>query len=113
MAARRASFILAAGMACCGGTSLSSARRTQASFASKDLPVHCLIQDLLGTWEFFFLSAEEPVEGLLPGCGHTTPNTAASMTKLARADDEVSVQAKGRVGGVEFLLAIFLVGLNF
>lgn len=58
-----------------------------ARFAVADLPVHCLLQDVVGDWAFYVGPTQpKPYEdlkgGSIPGCGHTLPNTAVSMLKL-------------------------------
>jgi len=46
-----------------------------------DLPLHCLPEDILGEWEFVSDGAPQ-VGGGLPSCGHSFPNTVASMLNL-------------------------------
>jgi len=45
-----------------------------------DLPVHCLPEDVLGTWTF--VSDGAPRSAGLPACGHSVPNTVTSMLSL-------------------------------
>lgn len=48
-----------------------------------DLPIHCLIQDIVGDWDFF---SGDRLGQALPDCGHTEPNTAAVMARLKPSD---------------------------
>jgi cathepsin C len=50
-----------------------------------DLPVHCLMQDVVGDWTFYVGSPAAPVKGLarnIPQCGHHIPNNVLSMVNL-------------------------------
>lgn len=52
-----------------------------------DLPVHCLMQDVVGDWIFHVGPPEPPVAGLkqsIPQCGHHIPNNVLSMVGLDR-----------------------------
>jgi len=49
-------------------------------YCSADLPVHCLPEDVLGDWTF--VADDAPVEGSVPRCGHSTPNSALSALSL-------------------------------
>lgn len=67
------------------------------SFAPRargDLPIHCLIQDIVGDWDFFVGEAKGQA---LPTCGHTQPNTAAVMAKLEPTQIVPTPAAKHRV----------------
>mmetsp|Transcript_17391 Transcript_17391/g.32765 ORF Transcript_17391/g.32765 Transcript_17391/m.32765 type:complete len:678 (+) Transcript_17391:163-2196(+) len=45
-----------------------------------DLPVHCLLQDVAGEWEF---TVSPPLaDGTMPSCGHHIPNTVRSMLAI-------------------------------
>lgn len=51
-----------------------------------DLPVHCLLQDVVGEWEIHVGPAVEvpfpDMQGAIPQCGHHIPNSALSMLSL-------------------------------
>jgi cathepsin C len=52
-----------------------------------DLPVHCLMQDVIGDWTFHVGPPEPPMKGLkqsIPQCGHHIPNNVLSMNALDR-----------------------------
>lgn len=51
-----------------------------------DLPLHCLLQDVVGSWEIHVGPAVEVpfagMHGAIPKCGHHIPNNALSMLSL-------------------------------
>lgn len=49
---------------------------------SADLPLHCLIQDVVGRWKFKRGAASVGVPSKIRSCGHATPNNAVSMAKI-------------------------------
>lgn len=64
--------------------------------STADLPVHCLLQDVAGEWDFMVGPPQKPafddmVAGI-PQCGHHIPNTVLSMLS---ADPKTEVAAAG------------------
>lgn len=53
-----------------------------------DLPVHCLLQDVVGEWTFHVGPPQAPpfpdLRSFIPTCGHHIPNTVTSMLDLDR-----------------------------
>eukprot|EP00747_Dinoflagellata_sp_TGD_P221441 gnl/TRDRNA2_/TRDRNA2_93272_c0_seq5.p1 gnl/TRDRNA2_/TRDRNA2_93272_c0~~gnl/TRDRNA2_/TRDRNA2_93272_c0_seq5.p1 ORF type:complete len:673 (+),score=94.18 gnl/TRDRNA2_/TRDRNA2_93272_c0_seq5:124-2142(+) len=58
----------------------------QIHLAFADLPIHCSLQDAAGDWTFR-LGTGRPLNGKIPSCGHSLPNTVEAMVKINR--DEV------------------------
>mmetsp|Transcript_31334 Transcript_31334/g.72711 ORF Transcript_31334/g.72711 Transcript_31334/m.72711 type:complete len:644 (-) Transcript_31334:34-1965(-) len=50
-----------------------------------DLPIHCTQQDVVGEWTFQ-LGPPELLHGRIPACGHSTPNSVATMIKINRSE---------------------------
>eukprot|EP00927_Polykrikos_kofoidii_P006866 TRINITY_DN12790_c0_g1_i1.p1 TRINITY_DN12790_c0_g1~~TRINITY_DN12790_c0_g1_i1.p1 ORF type:complete len:680 (-),score=111.79 TRINITY_DN12790_c0_g1_i1:151-2190(-) len=65
-----------------------------------DLPIHCGMRDVAGVWTFR-LGLAAPVQGRLPACGHSIPNTVTSMLAIKR--DEIV--PNGNATDVEVKLA--------
>lgn len=67
-----------------------------AQLSRADLPVHCLLQDVAGEWDFFVGPAQQPafsdMAAGIPQCGHHIPNTVLSMLS---ADPAKEVQVPG------------------
>lgn len=67
--------------------------------AQADLPVHCLLQDVAGEWDFRVgpaqASAFSDAAATIPACGHHLPNTVNSML-TADASKEVPLAQEQR-----------------
>ena len=79
-----------------------------------DLPVHCLIQDVVGEWTFSEGKTSHELGSQLTACGHSIPNDAISMAKIdvEAAVGEVGTRQEGsfvlvwdRGGSGDFLSA--------
>eukprot|EP00747_Dinoflagellata_sp_TGD_P221440 gnl/TRDRNA2_/TRDRNA2_93272_c0_seq4.p1 gnl/TRDRNA2_/TRDRNA2_93272_c0~~gnl/TRDRNA2_/TRDRNA2_93272_c0_seq4.p1 ORF type:complete len:679 (+),score=107.85 gnl/TRDRNA2_/TRDRNA2_93272_c0_seq4:124-2160(+) len=55
----------------------------QIHLAFADLPIHCSLQDAAGDWTFR-LGPGAPLDGKIPSCGHSYPNTVEAMLKIDR-----------------------------
>ncbi|CAK0803821.1 unnamed protein product [Prorocentrum cordatum] len=49
--------------------------------AGADLPIHCTLADAVGEWTFH-VGPAQPVNGELPACGHSLPNSVESMLRI-------------------------------